>query len=51
MPNEVQQYREQLEGRTMLVRKAKVVPMEAIVRGYITGELIHYPDNLLNPPG
>lgn len=37
MPNEVQQYREQLEGRTMLVRKAKIVPIEAIVRGYITG--------------
>lgn len=37
MPDEVRQYREQLEGRTMLVRKAKVVPMEAIVRGYITG--------------
>ncbi|KAH7930386.1 SAICAR synthetase [Leucogyrophana mollusca] len=37
MPEEVRQYREQLEGRTMLVRKAKVVPLEAIVRGYITG--------------
>jgi phosphoribosylaminoimidazole-succinocarboxamide synthase len=51
MPNEVQQYREQLEGRTMLVRKAKIVPIEAIVRGYITGKLIHYTDYLLNPPG
>ncbi|KAG2367746.1 hypothetical protein BDR07DRAFT_1392819 [Suillus spraguei] len=30
MPDEVRQYREQLEDRTMLVRKAKVVPMEAI---------------------
>ncbi|KAK0558934.1 Bifunctional purine biosynthetic protein ade1 [Tilletia horrida] len=28
---------EQLEGRTMLVRKARVVPIEAIVRGYLTG--------------
>lgn len=37
MPDEVRQYREQLEGRTMLVRKAKIVPIEAIVRGYITG--------------
>ncbi|OBZ74068.1 Phosphoribosylaminoimidazole-succinocarboxamide synthase [Grifola frondosa] len=37
MPEEVQKYRAQLEGRTMLVRKAKVVPLEAIVRGYITG--------------
>lgn len=38
MPEEVQQYRDQLEGRAMLVRKAKVLPLEAIVRGYITGE-------------
>ncbi|KLO08046.1 SAICAR synthetase [Schizopora paradoxa] len=27
----------QLEGRTMLVRKARVVKLEAIVRGYLTG--------------
>ena len=27
----------QLEGRTMLVRKAKVVKLEAIVRGYLPG--------------
>lgn len=27
-----------LKDRTLLVRKAKVVPLEAIVRGYITGE-------------
>lgn len=31
------QIRSQLKGRTMLVRKAKVVPIEAIVRGYLTG--------------
>ncbi|KAI0077736.1 phosphoribosylaminoimidazole-succinocarboxamide synthase [Panus rudis PR-1116 ss-1] len=37
MPEEVKQYREQLEGRTMLVKKATVIPLEAIVRGYITG--------------
>ncbi|KAH7916357.1 hypothetical protein BJ138DRAFT_1139556 [Hygrophoropsis aurantiaca] len=37
MPEEVRQYRDQLEGRTMLVRKAKIIPIEAIVRGYITG--------------
>lgn len=37
MPEEVRQYREQLEGRAMLVRRAKVVPLEAIVRGYIAG--------------
>ncbi|GJJ11390.1 hypothetical protein Clacol_005623 [Clathrus columnatus] len=27
----------QLKGRTMLVRKARVIPIEAIVRGYLTG--------------
>ncbi|TEB33098.1 SAICAR synthetase [Coprinellus micaceus] len=37
MPEEVRQYKDQLEGRTMLVKKAQVVPLEAIVRGYITG--------------
>ncbi|KAF8647211.1 hypothetical protein AX16_006849 [Volvariella volvacea WC 439] len=37
MPEEVRQYRDQLEGRAMLVRKAKVVPLEAIVRGYLSG--------------
>nr|GAT58502.1 SAICAR synthetase [Mycena chlorophos] len=37
MPAEVQEYEAQLAGRTMLVRKAQVVPLEAIVRGYLTG--------------
>ncbi|KAG8219484.1 phosphoribosylaminoimidazole-succinocarboxamide synthase [Butyriboletus roseoflavus] len=37
MPEEVKQYRDQLEGRTMLVKKAKVIPIEVIVRGYLTG--------------
>ncbi|KAJ7693864.1 phosphoribosylaminoimidazole-succinocarboxamide synthase [Mycena rosella] len=37
MPIEVREYREQLEGRAMLVKKAQVVPLEAIVRGYLTG--------------
>ncbi|KAF6759362.1 hypothetical protein DFP72DRAFT_884951 [Ephemerocybe angulata] len=37
MPEEVRQYKDQLDGRTMLVRRAEVVPLEAIVRGYITG--------------
>ncbi|KZT07562.1 SAICAR synthetase [Laetiporus sulphureus 93-53] len=37
MPEEVRKYKVQLEGRAMLVKKAKVVPLEAIVRGYITG--------------
>lgn len=38
MPEEVHKYKDQLEGRAMLVKKAKVVPIEAIVRGYITGQ-------------
>ncbi|TFK51974.1 phosphoribosylaminoimidazole-succinocarboxamide synthase [Heliocybe sulcata] len=37
IPEEVRQYKDQLEGRAMLVKKAKVVPLEAIVRGYLTG--------------
>ncbi|KAI0260087.1 phosphoribosylaminoimidazole-succinocarboxamide synthase [Gloeopeniophorella convolvens] len=37
MPEEVHQYAEQLGGRSILVRKAEVIPLEAIVRGYITG--------------
>ncbi|KIK57649.1 hypothetical protein GYMLUDRAFT_45813 [Collybiopsis luxurians FD-317 M1] len=37
MPLEVRKYKDQLQGRAMLVKKAKVVPIEAIVRGYITG--------------
>lgn len=38
MPSEVQKYKDQLSDRTMMVRKASVVPLEAIVRGYLTGE-------------
>ena len=38
MPEEVHQHTEQLEGRSILVKKANVIPLEAIVRGYITGE-------------
>jgi phosphoribosylaminoimidazole-succinocarboxamide synthase len=30
-------YREQLEGRAMLVRKAKPLPVECVVRGYLAG--------------
>jgi phosphoribosylaminoimidazole-succinocarboxamide synthase len=41
MPEELQKHREQLEGRSILVKKAKVIPIEAIVRGYITGEQQH----------
>lgn len=39
MPQEIRQYKSQLDGRAMLVRKAKVIPLEAIVRGYLTGTL------------
>ncbi|KAF9572238.1 Bifunctional purine biosynthetic protein ade1 [Mortierella alpina] len=37
MPAKVQQYRNQLEGRSMLVKSLRVLPIESIVRGYITG--------------
>ncbi|KAF9525101.1 hypothetical protein CPB83DRAFT_860015 [Crepidotus variabilis] len=37
MPPEAWKYEDQLKDRAMLVRKAQVVPIEAIVRGYITG--------------
>ncbi|MDY0270090.1 phosphoribosylaminoimidazolesuccinocarboxamide synthase [Trichloromonas sp.] len=30
-------YRDQLEGRSMLVKKAKPLPIECIVRGYVSG--------------
>lgn len=30
-------YKAQLEGRCMLIRKFKLIPLEVIVRGYITG--------------
>lgn len=36
-PSECLEYRSQLEGRSMLVRKCKPLPIEAIVRGYIAG--------------
>ncbi len=36
-PQEVQAYREQLEGRSMLVKKADPLPIECIVRGYVSG--------------
>lgn len=39
MPTLVHQYRDQLEGRSIWVRKATILPVEAIVRGYITGAL------------
>jgi phosphoribosylaminoimidazole-succinocarboxamide synthase len=36
-PEECKEYAEDLEGRSMLVKMAKVVPIECIVRGYISG--------------
>ncbi|KAK9458939.1 uncharacterized protein V1516DRAFT_681568 [Lipomyces oligophaga] len=37
LPADVLQYRDQLVDRSMLVRKYKILPLEAIVRGYLTG--------------
>jgi phosphoribosylaminoimidazole-succinocarboxamide synthase len=37
MPESVREYRDQLEGRSMLVKKLKILPVEAIVRGYLSG--------------
>ncbi|HEX3072301.1 MAG TPA: phosphoribosylaminoimidazolesuccinocarboxamide synthase [Ignavibacteriales bacterium] len=36
-PKECLPYKADLEGRSMLVKKAKVFPVECIVRGYISG--------------
>lgn len=36
-PLECQKYKSVLDGRTMLVKKAELIPLECIVRGYITG--------------
>jgi len=37
MPAAVRPYADQLEGRSMLVRRLEILPVEAIVRGYLTG--------------
>jgi phosphoribosylaminoimidazole-succinocarboxamide synthase len=37
MPAVVKQYRAQLEGRSVLVRRLRILPVEAIVRGYLSG--------------
>jgi phosphoribosylaminoimidazole-succinocarboxamide synthase len=37
MPAAVRRYEDQLRGRSMLVRRLEILPVEAIVRGYITG--------------
>src|SRR6266496_28828 len=36
-PAEVQKYADQLRGRSMLVRRAEMVPVECVVRGYLSG--------------
>ena len=36
-PAEVQRYNHQLRGRSMLVQKAEMFPVECVVRGYLSG--------------
>jgi len=36
-PKELQPYRDQLEGRSMIVRKTKPLAVECVVRGYLAG--------------
>jgi phosphoribosylaminoimidazole-succinocarboxamide synthase len=36
-PDECKPYTEDLRGRSMLVKKTEVIPIESVVRGYITG--------------
>jgi hypothetical protein len=50
MPEEVKKYKDQLEGRVMLVKKAKVIPLEAIVRGYLSGGRPNAPVGPLSDP-
>ncbi len=37
LPSSISMFREQLEGRSMLVRKADPLPVECVVRGYLAG--------------
>lgn len=37
LPEEFAEYRDYLAGRAMLVKKAQTIPIECIVRGYLTG--------------
>jgi phosphoribosylaminoimidazole-succinocarboxamide synthase len=37
LPNELAPYKDQLEGRIMIVKKTNVIPVECVVRGYIIG--------------
>jgi phosphoribosylaminoimidazole-succinocarboxamide synthase len=36
-PKELAKYQDQLQGRSMLVKKAQVVPIECVARGYLAG--------------
>ncbi len=36
-PDPLPRYREQLEGRSMLVRRARMLPIECVARGYLAG--------------
>jgi phosphoribosylaminoimidazole-succinocarboxamide synthase len=36
-PQALREHREQLEGRSMLVKKASVIPIECVARGYLAG--------------
>jgi phosphoribosylaminoimidazole-succinocarboxamide synthase len=36
-PAELRQYRDQLEGRSMLVKRAQMVDIECVARGYLSG--------------
>jgi len=36
-PQKLRKYADMLQGRSLLVKKAKVVPVECIVRGYLSG--------------
>jgi phosphoribosylaminoimidazole-succinocarboxamide synthase len=36
-PDPLPRYRDQLEGRSMLVKRARIVPIECVARGYLSG--------------
>ena len=36
-PKQLRPFREQLEGRSMIVKKSKPLPVECVVRGYLAG--------------
>lgn len=36
-PEELRRFRDQLEGRSMLVHKARMAPVECVARGYLSG--------------